>query len=337
MKSRLFYIFIILASGLLIYFAFTSQKRTNAIVASVESQKTAISFQKAVQIKAIHVNEGQQIKEGQLLLEVERPDLIMDRTKIDNDRKLEISKKNKLESDYNSKLKLLDIEIQGKVQRLESEIAQLEAEIKLAQDRFNNVRQLANSSGSTTNPELEADKIKLESLKTEKTNLLDYSISEKRRFKELLDADLKAIDLRIDLIDQEEKALQMEESTLKQYAPFDGTIGNVNAQLMELIEPFETIISLYEPLPTTIKAYINQDSKEVIQVGQVVSVESVARPYNSRGEVIEIGARIVQYVDPSLPPGSTALYGKEVFIRLPSDNQFLYGEQVYVYLTPTTK
>ena len=48
------------------------------------------------------------------------------------------------------------------------------------------------------------------------------------------------------------------------------------------------------------------------------------------GTVLEIGARIVEYQNPSTPT-EMMLYGREVFISLPPDNEFLYGEQVIVY------
>lgn len=53
-KNKLFYLFIFLAVVILIAFSFSSVKRSNAIIASVESQKTAISFRKPVQVRAIH-------------------------------------------------------------------------------------------------------------------------------------------------------------------------------------------------------------------------------------------------------------------------------------------
>ena len=67
-------------------------------------------------------------------------------------------------------------------------------------------------------------------------------------------------------------------------------------------------------------------------MGQSVRVESANRPYLTTGKVLEVGARIVAYQDPSKPLSPVQLFGKEVFIQLPEDNTFLYGEQVFVFV-----
>jgi len=336
MKSKLFYILIVSAAAVLIYFSISAEKRSNAIVAVVESQKTAISFHKPVQIKAIHVSAGQHVAEGDLLLEVERPDLIMDRARLRNELELEESKQARLQSDFESKIKLLDIEMTGKIQRLNTEINKLQVQMNLKQARYADISSLNDNDSEISNPKNQADSIVLNSYLKEKSNLLNYSSNEKERLELLLAEDLKTLKIRMDFISNEQKALIAEEGALKQIAPFEGTIGTVNAQLMELLPPYATIISVYEEIPHTIKAYLNLSAEVELEVGQEVSVESASRNYSTKAEVIEIGSRIVEYQDLALQQNQLKLFGKEIFIQLPEDNSFLYGEQVYVYLLPET-
>jgi multidrug efflux pump subunit AcrA (membrane-fusion protein) len=316
----------------LLIFSLSSVERANAIMARVESQKTAISFRKPVQIKAIYVNAGQHVTKGQLLLEVSRPDLQLDQSRLTNDKQLAVSDKNRLLSDYQSKVKLLDIEMTGKLQRLQSEIERLQTEIDFKQALYADMIAIAQSDTiSADQPVADPDLILLNSYQQEKLSLAAHFRSEMSRLKMLLDEDLRSLELRIDLLDEEMQVLKLEQATLQQFAPFDGTIGNVNAQLMELVPPYQTIVSVYEQRPSIIKAHVNLDSGYELLVGQQVTVESADRDYSTTGEVLEVGARIVPYEDPSLPTSVIQLYGKEVFINLPDNNLFLYGELVYVY------
>ena len=301
-------------------------------MAQVESQKTAISFRKPVQVKAIHVNAGQHVTKGQLLLEVERPDLKLDQARLVNEKQLAISDKNRLLSDYQSRVKLLDIEMTGKLQRLQTEIDRLQTEIDFKQALYADMIAISRADSSESVEMVEdADRIQLKSYEQEKVSLGAHYRSEKSRLKLLLEQDIQASELQIELIDEEAQVLAQEQATLQQFAPFDGAIGNVNAQLMELVPPFQTIIAVYEQRPSTIKAHLNLDSGYKLLVGQKVTVESADRVYSTVGEVLEVGARIVAYQDLALPLSPIQLYGKEIFIKLPDDNSFLYGEQVYVY------
>ena len=331
MKSKLFYVFIFIAVTLLIIFSVSSKKRSNAIIASVESQKTAISFHKPVKVTAIHVSAGQHVNKGPLLLEVERPDLIMEQAELLNDQQLIVSERNRLLSDYKSRVNLLEIEIKGKIQRLEADINSLTAEIEIKRSLYNDM--ISESNVEREKPfARDSDDIQIQSLKDEKILMQKYFLSEKTRFKILLDEDLQSVELRISLVKQRLESLENEHASLTQFAPFSGTIGNVSAQLMELIPSFQTILSVYEERPSTIKAHLNMASGYELTVGQEITVESANREYSTRGEIIEIGARIVSYKDPSAPTTAIQLFGKEIFIKLPEDNTFLYGEQVFVYV-----
>ena len=150
LKRNLFYVFIILAVGTLIVVSLTTVNKENAIVAVVESQKTAISYQKPVSVKAIHVIPGQHVKTGQLLLEVDRPDLNFDFEKLLNQRKQEEANLLGLKAEYQSKLELLNIEMAGKINRIDAEIAQLESEIRLKTTLQANLQSIDNSGTRNT-------------------------------------------------------------------------------------------------------------------------------------------------------------------------------------------
>ena len=65
MREKSFYIVWFVVVVFLVILSLSYRDRAHAIVAQVESQKTAISFQKPVRIKKIYVVPGQEIKDGQ--------------------------------------------------------------------------------------------------------------------------------------------------------------------------------------------------------------------------------------------------------------------------------
>ena len=134
------------------------------------------------------------------------------------------------------------------------------------------------------------------------------------------------------IIDEEIIHLKKESSYLVAFASFRGTVGNIHAQLNELIPSYKTILTLYRSSPSIIKAYAKEGSVDYLHIGFKVMVKSTNRDYNVIGQVLEIGYRVTEYPDRINPVGSyQKSYGQEIFIKIPDDNDFLNGEQVYVY------
>jgi multidrug resistance efflux pump len=125
--------------------------------------------------------------------------------------------------------------------------------------------------------------------------------------------------------------LNEEKKELIRVSPIDGTIGNVFAQIDELVSPYTTIISIYEAKPTVIKAYVNERRRQDVSVGDKVLVESSNRKYSITGEIFEVGSRITDYPQ-RLIENQLDLFGQEIFISIPKDNRFLGGEKVFVRL-----
>jgi multidrug efflux pump subunit AcrA (membrane-fusion protein) len=311
-----------------------SFERTDAIIAVVESQKTAISFRKPVKIKTIHVSAGQYVQKGDTLVTVERPDLILEQAKFESETQILLSKKSRLLSEHKSEVNLLSIEKTGKLQRIDAEINRLKAELQFNESLYTDMRSMTGNTGTNVNDSvivLQDEEIQIASYLEEKKYLEKHYISELNRRSLLVEEDLKTLELQVDILNQEQDVLQAEKITLTQLAPFNGTIGSVNTQLQELMPPFQTIISVFAEHPTSLKAYLNLDSDHQLQVNQEVTVESFTRAYQTKGRVVEIGARIVNYQDAHKPVTPVQMFGREVFVQLPDDNDFLYGEQVYVY------
>ncbi len=307
------------------------RKQSDAIVAQVEPQKTAISFQKPVKIKAIYVIPGQEVEEGELLMELERPDLLYDIEQVNNELNAVMQERKLLIDQINSQMRMATLENQNKVKSLEAEILQLETKIKLNKDLVSSLEKTGQSAQKNEESSIQSiPYLQLEALRKERKQL--HSIYQQRiaQLKERKTNELSIFDLKIEMLRKEIDLLHQEINYLKSYAPLNGTIGDVMAQLGELIPPYETIISIYEKYPRIIKAYMNEKNRYNLNVGDAVLVESSNRTYHINGKVAEIGSRIVTYPGRLLVDQQIKIWGQEIFIEIPEENQFLNGEKVYV-------
>ena len=84
-KKNLFIIFFGLIVIVLLLFSLVFRETNTAIVAQVEPMKKAVSYHKAVKIIEIYVIAGQTVKPGDILVKVERPDLLLDVEKKNNE------------------------------------------------------------------------------------------------------------------------------------------------------------------------------------------------------------------------------------------------------------
>jgi HlyD family secretion protein len=332
-KINVFTVFWILIGIILLLASFFYKKQSDAIVAEVEPQKIAISFQKAVKIKSIHVIAGEDVEEGDLLIEVVRPDLMYDIDKANNDLNTLLEEKNILINNINYQIRMTELEEKSEIDRIDEELTRLRLryqrnqEIRNALESIENVETTADpASGAFQNSII----VQIDYLEKQKDQLEAMNDQKIEQLQEKKKNELEILELRIGQQRKELTLLENEANYLKNYAPVHGTIGEVSAQIGELIPPYTTILSLYEINPTVIKAYMNEKNRYNIAVGDSVLVESANRSYDITGIVMEIGSRIVSYPNRMLEVQDRKIWGQEIFIEIPENNHFLNGEKVYV-------
>ena len=331
-KKRLFIIFWICIVIVLFLFSFFFRDQTTAIVAQVEPMKKAISYHKAIRIEEIYVIPGQMVKPGDILVEVTRPDLILDVEKKNNDIERLIINRTLMESKYAGKRQQLVMDKDSKLRRINSEIDQLNIIVS-------NNQQLSSQFGSLTGY---ADtiqqygtsyyQIELVGLKEEIGFVKKQYELESNASRKIFDEEFKAYEILKRQLDKELEVLIIEENQLIKTAEIHGTVGSVSAQQGELLSPYTTILSIYESNPTVIKAVMNEGFEYEIEVGQMVKVESTNRNYKIDGKIIEIGARIIEYPSRLKANQNIQMWGQELFIKIPEDNKFLNGERVAVII-----
>lgn len=325
---NIFTAFWIFIAVLLLVISFHYKKQSDAIVAQVEPQKTAISFQKAIKIKNIHVIPGEDVNMGDLLFEAERPDLIYDIEKSTNQLQSILEEKEMFVSNTNYQMQQNRLEKNSELKRLEEDIIRLKA-----QQQQN--RRLLSSFGEQTSPsdsisDISLLEIRIRNLEQEKIRTHALYDQKYRQLQERKNDELDIYNLKIEQQNREINELDQEKNYLQNYSPIDGTIGDVYTQDGELLSPYTTVLSIYERHPTIIKAYMNEKNRYRVHVGDSVVVKSSNRKYSIPGFVAEIGSRIVSYPTRLLINQDLKIWGQEIFVRIPRENEFLNGEKVFV-------
>jgi multidrug efflux pump subunit AcrA (membrane-fusion protein) len=331
-RKSLFFIFWIAAIILLVAISFLFTDTSRAIVAQVEPLKNAISYHKAVRVLDIYVIPGQMVQPGDPLVRVERPDLLMDVDRKNNQlRRVQIDRKI-AETDYREKKKLMAMERDVKLQKLMAEKQQLQLIVQNNQKIARQFDALTGHADTTRNGGSSYYEINLQALEEEEDFINKQYVQRQKLDYEIYQEQLRALKLQEDGLNLELQALLHEEEQLIKKADFAGTIGSVNAQEGELLSPYSTILSLYNLNPVVIKAFMNEGYKYEPEVGQKVMVESTNRAYQIEGTIIEVGSRITEYPNRLKSNQSSAMWGQELFIKIPEENRFLNGERVFVIL-----
>lgn len=328
-KRNLIYITFAAVVGLLFLSSRYYKGGNNAMVAQVESQVMAISYQKPVLIRNIHVTPGQVVDSGDLLIEVERPDLSLDLEKKQSEKNLLEKRIEEATAHYNNSIKILQTDYDRKVSLLMSDKEELEYELRISHERekkMDGVSSLTFGSNDT----LKLNRIKLidEQLKS---YFYEFEI-EKLQLLQTFQYNTSQYKAELVIIDKEIAELGIESKKLVQRAVKKSTIGNLFVQRNELVPPYTTLLSVYDLNPNLIKAFIHERGVQDLHIGSKVKVESVHKEYSIEGEIVEIGSRITSYPDKINPIVQQKSYGQEIFINIPDVNNFLNGEKVYVYV-----
>ena len=325
MMRYLFVIVWIVIVGFLISVSYTFRSKEEAMVAVVESQVTAVTFQRPVVIQSIYVVPGQEVNQGDTLIRVGRPDLTLDLDKKENELQRLLAQIEDEKSAFSGKKALLLMERDSKTSRLQLDREELV-------DKLARQKRVTNTLGSNEVAFYDTlTQKQIGSIEKQMVAVSNFTRAELRRLEVRLKEDLQVLDSEIALIQKELQVLEEEFNLLSKVSTLNGIIGTVNVQLDELVQPYRTILSIYERRPTLIKAYMNEKITYPIAAGDQVEVVSENRLYKVQGTVKELGARVVGYPNKLQPANLPRSYGQEVFIEISEDNRFLNGEKVFVY------
>ncbi|HEX2956470.1 MAG TPA: DUF3616 domain-containing protein, partial [Chitinispirillaceae bacterium] len=232
-----------------------------------------------------------------------------------------------------SEIRQLQAEQIARVNEVKSEIKKMEAEYELNKKLISELRSMSgnrkNSFDSTaelSNPLL----VEIAELKKE----LEIAKNPSQIVIERLNGELSGsedpLNSQVERLTKELAMLNDKKEKLVILAPMDGVVGSVTFKEQEKVSPFDTIMTLHGESPSYVKGYIHENVHSSVSVGQTVVIHSLSNNFNSAGDVVGVGSRIVEYPARLRKNQDIVMWGKEIVVRIPDDNKFLLGEKVVI-------
>ena len=298
-------------------------KRPLTFFGFAETKETQINMSHPVEVEKIHVISGQEVKKGQVLLEV---------SYVNIDKKLEqsdfsiaeLSAKEKLwAADIRGKIRQLEAEKQGLIKDIQAKIVALKTKDDLNAMLLKDLKSVSVANANASNA------LKIEQLEAELTNAIQPFDVEIATLQQELKTTQNPYRIQMERIRSEQEYFKAEQEELTIVAPSDGLIGNIHVKNEENLSSFATLITFYEENPTQVNGFIHESLILKVELGDSLEVVSSLHPeHRCIGKVVGLGSRIVEIPSRLRKMPDLKTYGREVLIEIPSDNYFLQKEKV---------
>ena len=291
-----------------------------------ENKETELSHDKPVLVQKIWVTPGQEVKKGQLLMEVSQSSVDLKITSAGYDlERLKIAAGQEKQA-IRDRITQLKAKRKLRVAELEAQIKELEASLRFNQSLLEDLNTIdseeSNQQNSPANLKL---KTLRENLKLE-IEPIDIEIAQ---LEEELEDVVTPSQAQREKLKQEIEYFKSEKERQAILAPSDGLIGNILCQEGENISAFSKLINFYERNPTLVKGYVHESLILQVSVGDTLLVSSSLHPSQQvLGIVSGLGSRIVEIPERLRKIPENKNYGREVLIRIPPNNPFLQKEKV---------
>ncbi|MGD9200877.1 MAG: HlyD family efflux transporter periplasmic adaptor subunit [Chitinispirillia bacterium] len=317
-----------------IFLSINSQGESTNFYGIAETKEIAINSENPVEIKKIHTVQGQLIKTGDTILELKRPELVLKISEVSHLlSELKVQKKAKATLSK-SQIRQLKAQQAAKVNEIKSQIRQLENHYELNKKLTADLRSIDDdkkktqkSTSSVKNPIL----VKIANLKEELKLALRSSQMTINRLNNELSTSDNPVEIQVQRLEEELKLLFEEDKKLTIISQINGVIGSVNFREGEKVSPFTPIITIHNKSPSYIEGFIHEKVYNIIYIGQTVAIYSLTDKRNKiTGTVVGVGSRIVEYPLRLRKRQDIQIWGREITIRLPDNNNFLLGEKVRI-------
>ena len=320
-----FYAFVLALMGVLLIVSVKFfQGSGYSSIGLTQANEYKLNAERASVVKSLHVVPGQQIKAGDLLLELSSSELDIEIGKLTN--RIDVLRSEQIEK---AKLSSSDIafvraEQQIEIEKVNSELLEAEGELRLNQQLTKNFTNSTDTANANDPIRVRINALRQQKKKLEEaTNIKSAAISQGDRTEQEL------LKNQIILLEKELEILNTERKGLKKFASADGVVGNVYVKSGEQIESFTPLLSINPVHPVSVTGYLVGNKKE-LPVGTTVNVQSFDHKTNTTpGKIIGYGAVVVL---PEILQKSTAVkaFGREVFVEVDPRNNFANGEKVLI-------
>lgn len=298
-----------------------------------ESREIIVNSENPVEIEKVHVIDGQSVDRGQLLVQLQNPELTLKINQISHQLEQYRAQNDVDKTELESALTQLEAEKNALMNETDYRIRELKNEYDIDISLTSGLKSISGKDINTiinaSHPILQKiERMRLELASAVK--LLDVRIELQKRAIESAD---KPLNIQINQLEKELTMLKAENSKLAIYAPISGMIGSVNYKAGEKVTPFAAVMTLHSKTPSIVKGYLREDEYSRVKVNDRLTILSSADS-RSRvdGTVVGVGSRIVEYPVRLRKHQSLQAWGREITIKIPESNDLILGEKVFISL-----
>ena len=290
-----------------------------------ENKETEINFNYPVAVERIHVSPGQFVKAGELLLDLYRikPKEVLE----DQGYKIQElrAKENIWRTERESKIRVIASKRDLELEEIDASIRKLEEQRTFRESLYKDLKTIESNQ-----PDYQPITQQIEALKKER-QLAEAAFAEEIRLVEK-ELEVGGNPYRVEIerlaaeraFDQSNKIIPIQLS-----APSDGIIGNIQCKESEHIPSFKTLITFYEPNPTLVQGFVQEDLILHVSLQDSFLIRSTKEEgISCLGVVTGLGSRIVEIPERMRKIPDMKTYGREVLVQIPPSNDFLQKEKV---------
>ncbi|MFK7982208.1 MAG: hypothetical protein AB8G86_19665 [Saprospiraceae bacterium] len=322
---NIFYLFVVL-TGLFLWKMNSSMYQTViTFYGFAENKETEINFNYSVAVDQIHISPGQMVKAGEPLLAMHRiqsKETLVDQPfRIQELRAKEQSWKTEKEGD----IKLIRTKKRLKLEQIAADIKRLQEEKKMQAALFDNLKSVKNSQ-----PNYAIVDAKIVALQKERGLTIETFDQEVNNTKQEINVGASPYRAEIKRL-MAEQAFDVANKTIdiQLEAPTDGVIGNIYCKEAEHIPSYKTLISFYEPNPSLVKGFVQEDLILHVALQDSFLIRSTKDATTfCYGVVTGLGSRVVEIPERLRKIPDYKTYGREILVRIPKENNFLQKEKV---------
>lgn len=322
----------------LLILSWTNVLESTRFYGIADTREIVINAKNPVEIKDIHVVEGESVIHGQLMVELRNPEMTLKINQISHQLDQLKAQKDVDKTELKSKIAQLKAQKNARISETDHRIQELENVLSINSSLTSGLKSVTGDDLDQTGKNSHPIVLKIERLKQElasAVNLLDIQIDLQNQ---ALDAADKPVGIQINQLEKELTMLKRENSKLDIYSTISGVIGSVNYKIGEKVSPFAPIITLNTKTPSIIKGYIRENEYSRVSIGDTLSISSLADVRNEvTGSVVGVGARIVEYPVRLRKHPDLLAWGREITVKIPQANQFLLGEKVQISMEKKNK
>jgi HlyD family secretion protein len=300
-----------------------------------EATETVVSVQNSVNVIKIHVTPGEEVKPGDTLVELDRPDLVLRINELTGELDALEGRGNVNTASIDQKVAEVQADYSARRNTIVLEIDKLKAQYQQNLELTSKLKSI--SASGLPSDSNDAMTLRIRGLEKE-LKVLDESANAQIRVlhgskgiqKTSSATEASAIRREMDMLLQEKKDLTI-------IAKDSWVIASVDAHDGEKVSSFNPILTLARKSPTMVRGYINEKIYTSVGVGDMVEITSQVNGQKIPGKIVGMSSRIVPFPVRLLKAPEMPMYGREVMIRLPQDNDLLLGEKVSIAEMPGWK